>query len=222
MIKKIFHLFRALLNNDLIIDYYTLGLGRKRNFKIPRISNYIRISNFELAVNEIYENNIVGNVAEVGVYKGEFAKYINSAFPDRTLYLFDTFSGFSDADISVEKRNNFSKGNQDFSDTSVNTVLQKMKFPTKCIVKKGYFPESLEGLEDSFCFVSLDPDLYKPILDGLEYFYPRLVKGGYIFIHDYNNSLYPGAKQAVREFCKKYNISFVPITDSWGTAIITK
>jgi len=130
--------------------------------------------------------------------------------------------GFNNADIDVEKNNNFSQGNQDFSDTSVNTVIQKMKFPEKCVVKKGYFPDSLDGLEDSFCFVSLDPDLYKPILDGLEYFYPRLVKGGYIFVHDYNNSLYPGAKQAVREFCNKNKIPFVPLTDSWGTVIIAK
>jgi O-methyltransferase len=134
----------------------------------------------------------------------------------------DTFAGFNEADIDVEKNNNFSQGNQDFSDTSVNMVIRKMKFPEKCVIKKGYFPDSLDGLEDSFCFVSLDPDLYKPILDGLEYFYPRLVKGGYIFVHDYNNSLYPGAKQAVREFCNKNNIPYFPLTDSWGTVIIAK
>jgi O-methyltransferase len=222
MIKKIINLLRATINKEIIIDYYTCGIGRKRLFKVPRITNYIRISNFELVVNELYENNIGGNVAEVGVYKGEFAKYINIAFPNKTLYLFDTFAGFNEADIDVEKNNNFSQGNQDFSDTSVNMVIRKMKFPEKCVIKKGYFPDSLDGLEDSFCFVSLDPDLYKPILDGLEYFYPRLVKGGYIFVHDYNNSLYPGAKQAVREFCNKNNIPYFPLTDSWGTVIIAK
>jgi len=222
MVKKILDLASAILKGDIMLDYKTLGLKRKRRFTIPMVTNFIRISNFELVVNEIVEGNVQGNVAEVGVYKGEFAKYINLAFPDRTLYLFDTFEGFDKKDVEIEKVNEFSTGEQNFSDTSVNEVISKMPFPTKCIVKKGYFPESLEGLEDSFCFVSLDPDLYKPILDGLEYFYPRLSKGGYIFIHDYNNDLYSGSKKAVREYCSIHGIPYVPITDAWGTVVIGK
>lgn len=44
----------------------------------------------------------------------------------------------------------------------------------KVVIKKGYFPESIQNDEnlknEKFCFVSLDPDLYKPILEGLEFF----------------------------------------------------
>ena len=116
----------------------------------------------------------------------------------------------------------FSKGDQDFSDTSVDAVLKKMPYPEQCIVKKGFFPKTAEGVEDSFCFVSIDADLYDPILKGLEFFYPRLEKGGFIFIHDFNNNGYLGAREAVLQFCKANNIGFVPIPDSGGTAIITK
>ncbi len=210
------------MQKKVAFDHILLGLKRQRNFKVPLATNYIRISNFELVVQEIKEKQLKGSVAEVGVYKGEFAKFINRAFPEKKLYLFDTFEGFDKKDINVEVSNNFSSGDQDFSNTSVNEVLSKMSKKENCIIKKGYFPDSLDGLEDSFCFVSLDPDLYKPILDGLEYFYPRLEKGGYIFVHDYNNDAYAGAKQAVREFCEKYDVPFVPITDSWGTVVISK
>lgn len=41
-------------------------------------------------------------------------------------------------------------------------------------------------------------------------------------VYDYNNDLYKGAKLAVREFCKGRGISYTPITDSCGTAIISK
>ncbi len=222
MIKKIIELISFFIQKKVSIDYILLGLKRRRTIKVPLITNYIRISNFELVVQEIKERQLKGSVAEVGVYKGAFAKYINQAFPDKKFYLFDTFEGFDDKDVNVEIDKNLSSGQQDFSNTSVNEVLNKMSFKDNCIIKKGYFPESLNGLEDTFCFVSLDPDLYKPILDGLEYFYPRLEKGGYIFIHDYNNDLYPGSKQAVREFCDKYAVPFVPITDSWGTVVISK
>jgi O-methyltransferase len=222
MIKKVKYLINSLFKKELILDYTMQGLSRERNFKIPLITNYIRISNFELVVSEIKEHKINGSIAEVGVFKGEFAKYMNKAFPEKKLYLFDTFEGFNEVDVAFEKTNNYSSGNQNFSNTSVDLVLSKMVNPQNCIIKKGYFPASLETLEDTFCFVSLDPDLYKPIYDGLEYFYPRLSKGGYIFIHDYNNSVYPGAKQAVRDYCLKNNVPFVPITDNFGTAVIAK
>jgi O-methyltransferase len=222
MIKKFFNLVVSVLKGEVILDYPATGLQRERLFHVPKITNYIRISNFELVVKEIKDKGLKGAVAEVGVYKGEFAKYINRAFPEKTLYLFDTFEGFDSKDISVEKTQQFSDGVQDFSNTSIHEVMQKMDNKGKCVIKQGYFPDSLDGLEDTFCFVSLDPDLYKPIKDGLEYFYPRLEKGGYIFVHDYNNDLYKGAKQAVREFSQENDIPYTPIADSWGTVVFTK
>lgn len=220
--NKYLNLIKSFLSKEMIIDQKMLGIGRGRRINIPQITNYIRINTLELAANEIYENNVVGSIAEVGVYKGQFAKYLNQVFPDRTLYLFDTFEGFDEKDVNIEVKNKFSTGAQDFSNTSIETVLTKMVHKDKCIVKKGWFPESLDGLEDKFCFVSLDADLYKPIYDGLEYFYPRLSNGGYIFIHDYNNNEYAGSKQAVREYCSKHKIPYIPMADTWGSAIISK
>jgi O-methyltransferase len=184
--------------------------------------DYVRHKTLELCAYEIHLNNVKGNVAELGVFKGEFAKKINQLFPERKFYLFDTFEGFDTRDIKDETTNKYSTGDQDFSNTSIEFVLKKMKTPENCIVRKGYFPETAEGVEDKFCFVSLDADLYKPILNGLEYFYPRLERNGYIFVHDFNNVLYKGAREAVIKYCSENNISYTPIPDISGTVIITK
>lgn len=186
--------------------------------------DYVRHATLELLTYEISNQGIEGNVAELGVYKGEFAKYLNQCFPRKNLYLFDTFTGFDKRDIENERNNRFSRAdfNKEFSNTSINEVLSKMNYPNKVIVKQGFFPESAVGVEDNFCFVSLDADLYDPLYSGLEFFYPRLTKGGYILIHDYNNETYKGAKKAVRDFCLQNHISFVPIPDTAGTAIIAK
>ena len=220
--NKYLNLIRSLLKRELILDHRMLGLNRARRLSIPPVTNYIRISTLELAAQEIYEKEVPGSVAEVGVYKGGFAKYLNQIFPDRTLYLFDTFEGFDAQDVTIEKTLNYSSGSQDFSDTNAEIVLARMAHREKCIIKKGWFPESLNGLEDIFCFVSLDADLYKPIYESLEYFYPRLSKGGYIFIHDYNNKAYEGAGAAVRAYCSKTGIAYTPVSDTWGSAIIAK
>lgn len=184
--------------------------------------DYIRLSTLELISYEINKKQLTGSVAELGVYKGKFARYLNRYFKDRKLFLFDTFEGFDERDIDKEKTNGFSSATQDFSDTSVNAVLRTMPFPENCIAVKGFFPESAKDINEEFVFVSLDADLYDPIYAGLQFFYSRLVIGGYIFIHDFNNENYRGVRQAVQQFCEEQNISYTPIPDSAGTAIITK
>jgi O-methyltransferase len=117
--------------------------------------DYIRFSSLGLVSHEIYENQIQGCVAELGVYRGDFARCINEAFPDRSLYLFDTFEGFDKQDLEKDARSSFSKNAEKvFSNTSVDIVLKKMKHKNNCIVKKGWFPETTTDVEETFAFVS--------------------------------------------------------------------
>lgn len=173
-------------------------------------------------IDEILNKNIQGNVAELGVYKGEFAKYLNRYLPNKKIYLFDTFSGFGTDVIQNSSEIGIRDMKYYFDDTSVNEVMGQMENIDNVIIKKGLFPKTAEGLDEKFCLVSIDADLYEPIFAGLEYFYPRLEKGGYIFIHDFGMYQFKGAKKAVLEYCNKQNISYVPILDSCLSAIITK
>ena len=216
------YLFGSLLNKRKIYLNNSLNyLDRKRSVD-KNYLDHVRLATLELVAHEINSNGLTGAVAELGVYKGKFARYINQYFPQRKLYLFDTFEGFDQKDIEAEVQASFSDGKQDFSNTSVEKVLALMPNPNQCIVKKGFFPETAQGLAEEFVFVSLDTDLYEPIYNGLNYFYPLLKKGGYIFIHDYNNDGYKGVRHAVQKFCTENNVSAVPIPDGCGTAIITK
>lgn len=176
-----------------------------------------RIVMLRKCISMIKERNVPGDMAEVGVYQGEFAKYFNRYFPEKKLYLFDTFEGFdTEKDIIPDRFRNLHK------DTSIELVLSKMMNPNNCIVRKGYFPDTASDISASFSLVSLDTDFYNPILAGLEFFYPRLVKGGYIFVHDFGEPLLPEVKKAVYHYCEKQDISIVPIVDAGLSAIITK
>lgn len=206
---------RKYVQEKNIIDLYTYRPLRYKD---------IRIASLEMAAREIYEKNISGAVAEAGVYRGDFACYINEFLPDKHLYLFDTFEGFTERDIMIDKERGYTyKDSGLFANTSVEIVLQKMTNRNNVIVKKGYFPDTTVGLEEKFCFVSLDMDLYQPILAGLEYFYPRLCAGGYIFVHDCHieQAEFRGARQALLEFVHKENIGYVMLPDG-STAVLTK
>jgi O-methyltransferase len=174
---------------------------------------------------EIEDRKLQGCTAELGVYHGNFAKHINRMFVDRKLYLFDTFDGFDKRDVKIDKTNGFStiaSSERDYHQPSIELVMQKMKYPDLCVVKKGYFPETARDVDEQFVFVSIDADLYEPIYQGLCFFYPRLVPGGYIFVHDYGNEFFPGAKKAVQRFAAENNLSYCPLIDMGRTCVFIK
>ncbi len=190
--------------------------------------DYCRYGVVQLLADEIKKNNVVGDMAELGVFRGDFACLMNTLLPDRSLYLFDTFEGFVPEEQQYEQEHNYANknvfiSNRDFKNTSVELVMQKMKAPEKCIVRKGKFPETIPATEHEYALVSIDCDLYLPVLEGLKYFYPRLSVGGYIMLHDYNSVEFMGMGNAVNE-CEKLfgHIIRVPIPDKYGSIVIGK
>ncbi|MCR5798450.1 MAG: TylF/MycF family methyltransferase [Lachnospiraceae bacterium] len=187
--------------------------------------DYVRAKSFELAVKEIRKRKIKGEVAEVGVFRGEFAQYINFAFPDRKCYLFDTFEGFNAAEALRElKAGNCTEAFVEaYKNTNLQVVLDRMTYLDNVIIKQGFFPDSLDGLEEKFVFVSVDVDFEDSIYECLKYFYPRLAVGGYIFVHDYNNNLL-GVEKAIDRYESDEHISLAkfPLSDNCGTLAITK
>lgn len=161
-----------------------------------------------------YELN--ADVAEAGVYQGEFAQWINYFFPQRTLHLFDTFTGFDAKDLMAETENHYSEEFEGhFAETSVELVIGRMPYPERCLVHKGYFPDTAANINSKFCFVNLDLDLYQPIYRGLHYFKNHMTEQGVILIHDYYSSGYKGSRAAVEQFvseCKGL-IRKLPIGD---------
>ena len=152
-----------------------LYLSKSLNYKtspapLPINLDYVRYATLGLCYQELAARQVPGNVAELGVYQGDFAKRLNHLFADRKLYLFDTFEGFDRQDVATEQASGFSTGAQSFANTSVELVLGKMPHPEQCIVKKGFFPATAADVADTFCFVSLDADPTTPFWKGYGFF----------------------------------------------------
>lgn len=146
-------------------------------------------------------NGIDGDFAECGVYTGDFAVRLNSSFPERRLWLFDTFEGFAENDKAVELRMNPNAKFQDFSSTSIKCVRKRLLHPENVIFRQGWFPESASGLENvQFAFVRLDMDLYQPTLAGLKLFWKQMSIGGMILVDDYKASYYSQVSKAIDDF----------------------
>ena len=209
--------------NEIFQTLDSFGIpNSKIQFKLTWTPFYARLNFIKTLSLQFKAQNLQGAVAELGVWRGDTASFINQTFLNDDFYLFDTFEGFDDKDCKIETAKGLSKADEkDFSDTSLEFVKDRMPHLNKCHFIKGYFPQSAKAINDDliFKFVNIDADLYQPILAGLEHFYPRLVSGGVLLIHDYFNHNYTGAKQAVDEFCAKNKLTAYPIGDAFSVMI---
>lgn len=178
--------------------------------------DYVRVRTLELLCAGL--GDVPGAAAELGVYRGGFARCINALLPERTLYLFDTFAGFDPAEAQGQG-GGFVEAHRN---TSAETVLRLLPHPEKAVIRQGLFPATAEGVEERFCLVSLDVDLEESTLAGLRYFLPRMSEGAYLLLHDYNNPGLPGVKRALERWEAEHGrLRAVPICDGNGTLVIS-
>lgn len=211
---------------DIYDDKRLVGQGKyaKREY----MSDYFRYRTFEFVAEEILKNRIEGEVAEFGVFRGVFSSLISEKLPEKKIFLFDTFEGFENAEADEEKRLGRSDCKFEYwhTLTSEERMIQNMPYPEKCVVCKGFFPDSIteQAKKSKYAFVSIDVDFEASIYEGLRFFYPRLAEGGYIFVHDYTNPQLTGVKEAVRRYEEAIGsvLKKVPLADWAGTLVILK
>jgi O-methyltransferase len=154
-----------------------------------------------------------GDMAEVGVYRGASAKLICEGKGNRKLHLFDTFEGLhnvSDADTHFGDIRFWRE--RQFSGANLESVRKYLSQYDNVFFYKGEFPSTADPIMNSrFSFVHLDADLYRSILDSLNFFYPRLVEGGIILSHDYHAD---GVKRAFDEFLKDRQKSVIELAST--------
>lgn len=143
------------------------------------------------------QRKLDGDYAEVGVFRGGSARVICEAKGDKRLHLFDTFEGLPEGaaqDGGVLRKHQYA-----CDLPSVQSYLAD--FPNLSY-PPGLFPDSTQDQPElaatRFAFVHCDVDLYEGTKACLEFFYPRLVRGGILVSHDY--SVFRGVKLAFDEF----------------------
>ena len=220
--------FWSFWNFKLFKPYQWLELNKQKTVpkeirKIERkFKDRNRFYSIWFVLETIKNKNIDGDLAEVGVFKGETAKLIHHGLPERKLYLFDSFSGFPKQVIREDCDGTVRPQTVNFEQTSKAEVERYIGGNKNVKIREGIFPDTAKGIEDRiFAFVHLDADLYQPTIDGLNFFYPRLSPGGSILIHDYNHN-WEGVRKAVDEFERSVPEQFVELADMYGSVMLTK
>lgn len=128
---------------------------------------------------------LAGVYAEAGVFKGGSARLICEEKGAAPLHLFDVFEMLQHGPIAGAEQVHEHFGPVHGRLADVRRLLSQYG---NVHFHPGLFPETSAGLEDlRFCFVHLDLDLPGATQSALEYFHPRLVRGGILVGDDYSD-----------------------------------
>ena len=163
------------------------------------------------AVRHIVRNRIDGDMVECGVWKGGSVMamaltLLQLGERDRSLYLFDTFSGMTaPSDVDV-----------DYQGQQAHLILDAVRCEASqqevenAVFSTGFDREKIhfvpgrveETIPDhapaSIALLRLDTDWYESTQHELQHLFPRLARGGVIIIDDYGH--WRGARRAVDEY----------------------
>jgi len=146
-------------------------------------------------------DDVPGDTAECGVWMGAssylICEYIASRrSADRRHHAFDSFAG-----LPRPARIDGSYWHEGDLRTSESVARRHLAAFPFADFHVGWIPDTFVGLDQlRFAFVHIDVDLYKPTLDSLTYFYPRMNPGGILLFDDYAFVTCPGAMRACEEF----------------------
>jgi len=204
-------------------EFYTLFDKFIDHNKVNNAGDTVRLWSFILNIKQVISENIEGDFAELGVWRGNTATILAyfASSSNRRLVLFDTFDGFDNKDL----RGVDADRQMAFNDTSIDLVKKVLGEQIGvCDFIRGYFPDSIreEHKRKRYAVVSLDCDLYEPMKAGLEFFYPLMSRGGIFLLHDYSSLFWGGAKKAIDEFCERNGEYVIAMPDKSGSAFFRK
>ncbi|MEK7612056.1 MAG: TylF/MycF/NovP-related O-methyltransferase [Patescibacteria group bacterium] len=222
VLKRTLHYFGySLIRNSTALDFVRWANDSDFQYVYGKVKSRTLLSVDRLYV--LWETAraikaISGDVAQVGVFRGGSAELIAEAFRGngRTVHLFDTFAGMPKVDHAIDMHQE-----GDFALTSLEEVKANLREYNNINFYPGTFPETAITIRDNrFAFVYIDVDIYQSTKASLEFFYPRLVRGGFMIIDDYRGKNTPGVEKALREFL--HDKPEIPIVTTIAQCLVIK
>lgn len=167
-------------------------------------------------ITDVLRRDVPGDFIETGVWRGGatiFMRAVLKVYGDtkRVVWAADSFEGLPKPD---PERFSEDKGDilwtlKDRFAVSLDDV--KANFSRYGLLDDqvrflpGWFRDTLPGAPiKRLAFLRLDGDMYESTMDALQHLYPKLSKGGYVYVDDYG---LPGCRAAVNDYRAGHGIT---------------
>jgi len=176
-----------------------------------------RLDNIQECVEDVIVNNVPGDLAETGVWRGGACILMRGILRahdvrDRIVWLADSFEGIPDVGedgyagdrkMALHRRNSVLAVSEDEvrrNFRNYDLLDEQVRF------LPGWFKDTLPTAPiDALAVLRMDGDLYESTQVTLTSLYPKVSVGGYVIVDDYLTC--PPCKDAVDEYRAKFDIT---------------
>jgi hypothetical protein len=166
--------------------------------------------------------HVPGDFVECGVNTGIFSlaicDYLDFNATGRSFWLFDTFSGIPQEQVSERERSlgRLEENSAWFSDCFEVATANFAPFPRAKLVR-GKVPDTLSTVEiERVAYLSLDLNIVEPEIAALEFFWDKLSPGAPVVLDDYGWSAYRPQKEAMDEFASTRGVEILTLPTGQG------
>lgn len=159
------------------------------------------LDEFADTIHQAVLEEIPGHIVETGVWRGGACIYaagvLEALGSDKKVYVCDSFEGLPPATHPKETI--------DFQDglalavplEDVQRDFANYGLEHRAVFVKGWFKDTMPGLDIPVAVLRMDGDLYESTMDVLVNMYDRVSPGGFVIVDDYQ---LPSCRLAVDEF----------------------
>lgn len=174
-----------------------------------------RLDNLKFCIEKVIEEGVDGDLIETGVWRGGaciFMRGVLAAYgiEDRRVFVADSFEGLPEPNETTYPSDKGDKHHTiEFLAVSKEEVERNFEkyglLDNQVVFLKGWFKDTLPDAPiEKLSILRLDGDMYGSTMDALENLYPKLSKGGFCIIDDYEMK---GCKQAVDDYRARHKIT---------------
>ena len=165
--------------------------------------------------------DLEGDFVECGVDRGGMATCVinylpPSAFSDRHFYLFDTYKGLSEEQISEDEASLQPDYKGRYPDVLEEVRHNFAPYDYTRIIP-GTVPETLSEFKgDKVAYLHIDMNAVYPEVAALEYFWPKLSYGAPVIFDDYGFPLHKVQREGLDALCEKLGTSIMMLPTCQG------
>ena len=169
-----------------------------------------------------HARQLPGDFVECGTNTGMMSlavcHYIDFNATGKAFYLFDTFRGIPEEQISAEERAlGRSAENEAWYEECYELTRSNFRPFSRAHLVRGRVPDTLpEAPVDRVCYLSLDMNVVEPERAAIEFFWPKLVPGAPVILDDYGWLGYWPQKRAMDEFAASRDAMILPLPTGQG------
>lgn len=174
-----------------------------------------RLDNIEHCLRRVHQDNIPGDVAETGVWRGGASIFMKGCLTalemaNRSVWVADSFEGLPVPSLPQDEGWDFSAGKVPILAVSLEEVQENFRrydlLDHGVKFLKGWFCDTLHNAPiEQLAVLRLDGDLYESTMDALNALYQKVSPGGFIIVDDYGD--FEPCRQAIHEFRKRHGIT---------------